>query len=151
MSFLLALVEEKNMSKKVLYVDATTQEYNRKKISIVYVLLSNGELIYRERLTNGIESVEAELYAIKSALSLYPDETKIILSDCDVAVNLLNTNKMNYLVKIESGDGGLYGLAREVRVMYEESDSVVEWVSRNKNVAGKYIEKINKLRRKFRA
>ena len=134
---------------RILYVDATHRIYNKKKLSIVYVFNNNRELLYREKLEHGHSPDYAEMYAIKCALNLYPDEKKIIRSDCEVSVNALNTQAVNILMKIEAGLTEFYECAKLTRIEYEESESIVEWVSRNKNVAGKYIEKLNRLRNKF--
>ncbi len=119
--------------KDVFHCDAGTKNNGQfgKQETIVVVTDTGGKILVEEWVGDKTNN-EGELIAITRAAKRAGRDA-VILSDSDLAVKWVN---MQYGTKIDRLKPLIYDAAIAVR----KKNITVEWVSREKNLAGKYIE-----------
>ncbi len=134
---------------KILYVDAGTQNNGQRgrQRTIIVVCDENG-LVLLERWIGDYTNNEGEIIAIKNALEeVAPDRQKMIYSDSTIAVGWTLRgwkpklrNKHRNTVGKELNDR-LALCIEQAGKLLRETKSSIEWIPREDNLAGHYIEK----------
>jgi len=115
------------MDRLTVYVDGSG-----KNGAFCYLVVGGKPRIFtKEHLTNN----QAEYKAIVAALQELPGRELTIYSDSQLAVRQLNGE---YKIR----DSHLKSLAAEVRTLSQGREVVFEWIPREKNLAGKVLEKL---------
>lgn len=119
--------------KTVFYCDAGTKNNGQfgKQKTIVVVTDAGGKILVEEWVGDKTNN-EGELIAIVSAAKVAPRDS-VILSDSDLAVKWVN---FQYGTKIDR----LKPLIYDATIIVRKKNITVEWISREKNLAGQYIE-----------
>lgn len=127
------LIDLTKTDKLTFYCDAGTKNNGQfgKQETIVVVTDNNGKILIEEQIGDKTNN-EGELNGIIKAAKIIPKES-LLLSDSDLAVKWTN---IEYGTKIDR----LKSLIYDAIITTKKKNIRVEWIPREKNLAGHYIE-----------
>ena len=133
----------------ILYVDAGTRNNGQRgKQNTIIVICDKFGTVLIEKWIGDFTNNEGEILAIVSALEdIAPEEPKELYSDSTIAVNWATNGwkpKLREKHRKAVGDAlnaRLAGFIEKAGTLLLETNSNIEWISRDHNLAGHYTEK----------